>query len=350
MAVLLTSGVNYPPPEPMLATDLTAEPRAGSHDPSISTLHLEIRVRADYRGKTIDLIGPLTGCGSGCRKRAGADAVDTVEILRFAKSGTTAYPLPVLGTSIHRLNRRLLPGRPGLTGVQWLITMEDGVGLQGTLTRGSGAEQAAFGGILQLAGRMRITMQFAPGTAVRTLLSREQPNLVGAVRAWPPRDAVIELDNGPIEYFDASTIDLPDAKPILTVTSNQVSFGTAEVALLSRPPEILSAEVLTGGPSGTTGPSVRGVRLSWNDTRGEVPASEPPVRFYHVYRRFEDDDVSGWVLIRSLPASVTSWVDDGFSGELPAYYLVLHAASYPFDYRYESLLPTPVRVAATAEP
>jgi hypothetical protein len=295
----------------------------------------------------MDLVSPMSACGSACRKIAGPDGADTVEILRFAKDGTAALPLPVLGQSIHRLNRRLLPGRPELTGVRWLVTMESGTGLQGTLTGDSGAGEGASGGILSLAGRMIITMRLGPGTAVRSLLSREQPNLVGTVHAWPPRDSVIELANGPIDYFDASTIDLPDAKPVLTVTSNRVSFGAAEVTLLNRPPEILSAEVVPSDQSSTSGRAIRGVRLAWNDTRADIPTTEPPVRFYHVYRRFEDDDANGWVQIRSLPASVTSWMDDGFSGEVAAYYLILHAASYPFDYRYESLLPTPVRVAAS---
>jgi hypothetical protein len=194
---------------------------------------------------------------------------------------------------------------------------------------------------------MVITIQVGGwGRPVR-LLSRDEPILEGAVPAWPPRGGSIELVNGPIHYYDEREVDSPGREPVLSVTANSVEFGLDEVALLARPPQIRSAHVVRDGTP-ERGARTSGVELQWDDTRGHV-IDEPPVRWYHVYRQFEGDALNGWVRVRSLPANVTKWVDRGFDGTQAALYLVLHAGEYPFGYRYESLLPTPVRVAASLE-
>jgi hypothetical protein len=316
----------------------------------ISTLHLEMRVRGVYAGSDVELVSPMATCGSGCRVQRVEASSDDVEILRFAKDGIAPMPVPLISRGLDRI-RRSVPRLGGLIGVKWLVTMEDGVGLRGSITGGSGPEERIqSGGTLRLGGRMIVTLQAGSWSRPRRLMSRKEAILEGSVPAWPPREGTIELANGPIQYYDALEVDRPEAGPVLIVVSNTVKFGLDEVSLLTATPQIRFAALVgeDGGPWERSG-AIRGVELRWDDTRELVHAPDPPVRFYHVYRCIEGDDFNGWIRVRSLPADVSSWSDYSFDGTRAALYLVVHAAQYPFGYRYESLLPSPVRVPPRSE-
>jgi hypothetical protein len=326
MGPIRTGGINYEPTHGLLG--------------SISTLHLEMRLKVKMGEDTFDLISPLKNCGSGCRENNGF-----VEILRLAKDGIAPLPDKSLGmlANATRFAFRALGLRE--PGIQWLVTMEEGAEMVGALDRhtlASGADAK-----LTLQGRMLIRYQIQPGGKVEHLLSREKPIFEGLVSAWPPRGSTIRLANGPIDYFVDDEVDRYDAKPALQILSNDISFGTDEVSLLATRVQITRGEYVDrDGKSCPPGAGPAGVMLTWTDTRSLVSSSDPPVCYYHVYRRYMGDTLNGWVLVRSSPADITSWMDRANTGAVASEYVVLHAASYPFDYRYENLIGQPVHLQA----
>lgn len=359
MTIIRTGGVNYEPPEMGAANPATGEIElmsTGPEDVITSTLHLEMRIRAEMNGREIELVSGILACGTGCRQLTNpGDPESRVEILRLAKDGFD----PIPGSGVRRLVRdssRVL-SRVGLpsAGVRWLVTMEDGAlmagvtgPLQGNTTQGPTAERNKYPQFMLLHGRMVLRTQVIPMGKASTLRSRIEPRFTGEITGWPPRGDRLHLENGPIPYYEDEDVDRADSAPILTVLSNDIRFGTEEVSLLSVTPEITSARVVAIDPdAGNTGSGDRGVHLTWTDTRNLVAASDPPVRFYNVYRRYEGDTTNGWVHIRNLPAHRTEWIDRGFDGRT-ADYVVLHAAEYPFGYRYESLVGPAVRVSTDA--
>lgn len=352
MSLLTSSGINYDP-RPSRRLDVTAhrleDQPESDRDEEPSTLHLELNAEATFNGKDVPLFSPEATCGSGCRVKksrleSAAPPPAEVEILRFAKQGRTDFSPPGIGRvafAVLRIFRKLFRSPVSGAGFNWLVTMQDGYPLTGTLSPLSEPQGASR---LQLGGRMVITFQADLTARPERLVSRKEPILSGIAHEWPPRLAELKLINPPIEYYRELDVDDSAAEPVLSIHSNTIRFGTKEVTLLKVSPEITSAMPLS--PSGDRwieGP-VAGLKLEWTDTRDLVQASEPPVAFYHIYRRLERDDLNGWLLVKSLRANVSTWVDQSFSGTTAAAYAVLHAADYPFGYRYESLIGTPVVV------
>lgn len=354
MPILRTSGVNY---EPTAAKVLGAQPLTAAFglDPleppdtqKISTLHLSIDVRASMLGEPVDIYSARNTCGSGCRAGYVPGPIHEVEILRFAKQGHSDFSPPGIGGLFFgalRWMKRLSGAADPHVGFKWLITMEDGYPLKGTV--GSQVlSSPGQSGELRLGGRMVIVYQPDNGIPPVRLLSRKEPILSGSVSAWPPRGATLKLENSPIEYFRAESIDDPEAVAELVVESNTIEFGEDEVSLLRLQPQIDGAEILGENGQTWTEGIVRGLRIAWTDTRALVDPADPPVRFYHVYRRIVGDDLNQWMLVKTMDAAWNSWTDTAYDGRNDTEYLVLHAALYNFDYHYESLLGTPVRIPA----
>jgi hypothetical protein len=313
-------------------------------DDSISSLHFEMRLNVEMDGNAFQLFSPEAACGSACRRADVTVANNNVDILRFAKSGKSEAPLGALSAPMQFGGRLLaLVGR--VPTMEWLVTMQDGAHMAGYIDRAplAAGQPAPF----SLHGRMLLQFQVAPAGKPTRLLSRIKPNFLGTVTEWPPRRSVLNLSNGPIDYYREEEVEKTGATPVLRILSNTVSFGSGEVGFLVVRPEITEAQIISRqGAAWTAGEEVGGVSLRWTDTRGLVPQSDPPVRFYHVYRRFDDDDLNSWVRVRTLPADVLTWTDDTYSGHAAARYVVLHAAEYPFGYKYESLIGRAVTVPA----
>lgn len=349
MRVLRTSGINYPTPpaREVSANDGFRHRSFERHeDPDTSSLHLEFDVQASVGGKDVQLFSPEGTCGSQCRTRGGAEAVGAelqrVDVVRFAKEGRSDFsPGGVRGLLFGALRffRRVSGSRTAGAGFKWLVTMQDGYTLGGTLTPGDDARLR-----LEMAGRMIITYQPDFSSEPERLASRKAPVLAGPVDQWPPRGATLQLTNGPIEYYREADVDDESASPVLVVTSNRIHFGQQQVSLLTVLPEITAAIPLAPSGEPWTAGTISGLRLEWTDTRSLVDPTEPPVAFYHVYRRLEDDDLNGWMLFKVLPADRTTWIDETFDGTTGAFYLVLHAASYEFDYHYEGSFGAPTLV------
>lgn len=352
MPIVRTDGVNYEPPPPIAAErlgttrmeDVTAY-LAGEQD-EVSTLHLHMTVKGELDRRSVVLASSV--CGSGCRRkktpldamREGGYAVP-VDILRFAKDGAPSavatFERPGILLSVVHFFSRLIGRAPALT---WLVTMEDGHVLTGTLegnVDAGGAEQ--FPAILRLSGRMIVKYTTSPNAEPVDLYSRKDPQFEAEVKAWPPRGSTMSLVNGPIEYFTRDELYNEAARPKLVVRSNTITFQDDDVELLKQRPEITSAEIVRAEEGDA-------VRLRWVDTRTRVPASEPRVSDFVVYRKFADDDLNGWQRIAVVPAETNEFVDYGFRTGGAAEYVVLHAAKYPFGYLYESLVGRPISVGS----
>lgn len=318
-------GINYP-----ISSRAQADIRTGAiQAPSVSadtvsTLHLEMGLKVEIGDQIIDLISPLASCGSGCLKDAA-----NVDIVRFAKDGSLDSGL----------------SRPAKPQMKWLVTMQ-----QGALMVGSIASDALDSGQpakFTLHGRMLLQVQMSAGAAPVRLLSRKEPHFSGTTKEWPPRGAALALVNGPIEYFEEDDVERSNAKPRLRILANNFVFGSEPVSLLAVRPEITRLRYVDSERQAwKSGTQIAGVSISWNDTRSLVSASDPPVRYYHVYRKFDGDGLNGWILVRALPADVTTWIDSAPNGNTGVEYIVLHAAEYPFGHRYESLIGTSVSLPA----
>lgn len=327
-----TGGINYPITGRAQANVLTGTIHdvSAATDTSVSTLHLEMRLKAEIGGHIVDLISPMANCGSACRKNA-ANAVD---IVRFAKDGSLDRGFLPFASSLRAFFRDFRLASPRM---DWLVTMQQGAFMVGavsfdTLASGQPAQ-------LTLHGRMLVQVQLSAGAPPVRLLSRAEPHFAGMVKEWPPRGAELALTNGPIEYFNEDDVERPNAEPVLKILSNNFVFGTESVSLLAMRPEITRLHYVDKDrQSWVQGKPIGGAALSWTDTRSLVSPSDPPVRYYHVYRKFDGDDLNGWILVRALPADITSWVDNAATGDTAVEYIVLHAAEYPFGHRYESLM------------
>lgn len=334
-----TGGINYGNISRTVANPRTGtvqRPLGSAADESISTLHLEMRIRADLGGQTFDFHSAVEGCGSACRMTPSNE----VDVLRFAKEGAIdSHPLsaPERG---HPSNRP----EPEQQAMRWLVTMAEGTSMVGSLTAPPSADRTVK---LVLNGRMLIQIQSPVGVGSMRLLSRKEPIFIGDINQWPPRGATLALANGPIEYFLDDEVERTSAQPFLRVISNTFVFGNDPVSLLAIRPEISELRYVDENRNvWIEGTKVGGVALAWTDTRTLVSPLDPPVRYYHVYRRFENDDLNGWVLVRALPADITAWLDPTPTGKTGVEYVVLHAAEYPFGYRYESLVGTSVMLPA----
>jgi hypothetical protein len=327
-----TGGINYRVSRALATTTGAIQATATAADPLISTLHINMMLRAEISGRVVELASPMAACGSACRR----DVSGNVDILRFAKNGSGPIPggAGVIASGAGPLFRALGFPEPRL---QWLVTMQQGALMLGTadVTALAAGQPAEF----TLHGRMLLQYQLLPGGERVRLLSRSEPFFSGTVTQWPPRGARLSLTNAPIEYFREDEIERPNATPALRILSNDIEFGNDPVSLLSVRPEITRAQYVDADKQPwAAGKSIGGVSLSWSDTRSMVSPSDPPVKFYHVYRKFDGDDLNGWVLVRSLPADITTWVDNTPNGSAAVEYIVLHAAQYPFGHRYESLI------------
>lgn len=312
-AEMRTSGVNY-------------DPRDVRPD-DLSTAHLRFDVSARVGDAEVDLMGPLSVCGSGCRKQSlqlisDVNVEAEVVIVRFAKFGRSEIP--------------------GVGEFEWLVTMEDGFPLTGKLVALPGPNAtAAYPASLHLGGRMVITVGF-DGVEPFNLRSRVEPVLAGITPGWPPYDMRLTLTNGPIAYYREEEIDDPAAEGFLAVTSNEVQLGPEPYPLFSAPPRIESATLIADEPADAAESEPHeGVRLTWSDSAAAV-TSEPPATHYHLYRSVTADDLDSWERIAELPASQTTYTDLG--APRGAQYLVTHAAELPFGYRLEGLFQDPVAV------
>jgi hypothetical protein len=239
------------------------------------------------------------------------------------------------------------PKKPA--GIEWLVTMEDGNPLQGWVSTSVHDKERKGLAKLRMGGRMIITYRSDFDPIPQRLLSRKEPIFEGLVANWPPSGSQLRLMNGPIEYFKADEVYNAGAEPVITIISNSISFSDQAVSLLAIRPTILEAIVVSGTGVPWKSGRIGGARITWNDTRSLVSAEDPPVKFYHIYRRFDGDAVNGWTLAGIVPSTTQQYVDVYYRGDRACEYIVLHAAQYPFDYHYESLVGTPVRVNTLAE-
>ncbi|MCV0439050.1 MAG: hypothetical protein K5880_10485 [Hydrogenophaga sp.] len=363
MPLLRTTGVNVAPVGINTAADdgsvaSAFEPLAQASEFETSSLHLALTASALYNGQPVNLNSEVTACGSQCRKShsvspevavslaAGGVVSESVEILRFAKHGFA--PLAPAGpmrlavglANVTRRAKSLLADEPYQPiGAQWLVHMEDGFVMAGEVTRSS---QTAMK--LRMGGRMILTLQPDGASAPHRLRSRKEPIFETQIHHWPPRGSILELANPPIEYFDEGQVDLPDAKPVIVITANQIAFGQDPVTLLEVEPKVTRLAHVTSPNSGQ-----HAVLIEWEDVSGQVRASgDPPVEAYNVYRLFADDSHNGWILARTVPASVLRWIDEGNDGSRETTYLVLAAARYPFGYLYESGVQNATRILPRA--
>lgn len=365
MALLRSSGVNIVPPglRQALSTgeiglEISTMDEA-SKDYRASSLHLGMTISAVLSGQTMSMSASPYGCGSQCRVKTAGNTLFSfsdsgvaasnceVEIVRFAKTGRATYNpkgatrfLVYMVNIFRQLKATLRRDTSQALGATWLVHMEDGFPLKGTIESQVLADPPKPG-YLRLGGKMVITMQKDFTSKPIRLRSRIEPRLEGVVQSWPPQLSKLELQNPPIEYFNEREIDLPLARPVLTIKSNEIAFGDTPVVLLETQPKITQLVHVD-----TPTRSERSVRIEWMDVSEKVlNAGDPPVKWYNVYRQFENDMLNGWMLIRRVPVSITSWIDNGNDGAVAANYLVLSAAEYPFDYLYESSFQEVYRLA-----
>lgn len=309
-----TEGVNYDPRVPLPPGSL-----------GYSGATLSFVVSALFRGTPVQLSAAT--CGSGCRAKAAAAAsaagefANVVDVVRFAKSGRAT----------------LADG----TGMSWLVRMDERA-LSGLLLAPLAPDgQPEYPGVLDLSGRMRITVQLDGMPAPVTLVSREEPRLAGAIAGWPPYGMTLDLVAGPVAYYDERDVDDLTAEPLLVVTSNVVTLGGPSI-FQTTAPTITEARVLGSGGD------VTGVGLRWHDPA--VGAAECTIDFFDLYRNATPGRLDGWSLVASLPVTETSYVDFSYDGRSAVEYSVIHATAFNFGYRYEGPVGMPVVVAAVPEP
>ena len=245
-----------------------------------------------------------------CAFTAQGDATCDLGITRFAQFGHVDAPVPLL----------------------WLVTMPDGEqnlrGIMRTRLTKDGALQ--YPAVVELRGHMIITVKIGDGDPVR-LLSRKEPVFRGTTPGWPPRGAVGELVNGPIEYYLDSQVDDPKALPFMVALANTVRLGQKPSEFFSATPQIEHIRRLTDG----------GVELTW---KGGPPSSDAPhIVRYHIYRNRAPGNLETWEKIATVPVAQTTCVDKAIDGTVAAEYAISHVADYPFGYEYEGNLSKPQR-------
>jgi hypothetical protein len=348
MPIVTTTGVNYEPPQTVSSDQLgqlvLKVDREGALGASgISTLHLNMQIDGEYGTTPVSIISAV--CGSGCRAGGTFMAQDgavpmqsrSVEILRFAKAATVASgQLLSRGMGFASLVAKVVQVLPARLQPQvaWLVTMEDGHILSGSLSGDLDQQgQPRSTAKLTLRGKMIVEISEGKAGSHLQLFSRDEPVFEADVTEWPPKGAILRLTNGPVHYYTKDDLFSPNSKARLIVKNNTIAFGNSSVKLLEVVPEITEAVVTASG-----------VRLAWSDTRHLIPNDEPQVTNYVIYRKYQEDTFNGWHKIATVPATVLTFVDGGYAKSLTAEYIVLHAATYPFGYLYESLLGTAITI------
>jgi len=348
--IVSTSGINYDTPKEEIYLERGKLVKLKSlikKEEDISTLHLDLNVDAEFNGNIINMHSSTQACGSGCRRKfiefyENGEIKNLVEILRFAKSGRSAYkPNGLHGLLIKLYNLSTIILSPITKqyrpfGIDWLVTMEDGYNLKGSITKGVN-NQKSINGTLTLGGRMIITYQTNNDKAPIILKSRKEPILSGKVDCWPPRNAIIHLTNGPIEYFKEDEVYNREAKPVLKIIKNSVTFSNDEVKLLSTTAHIKAAKILKEGKN------INGVQLTWSIPKSEIEPSSCSIEYSNIYRKYDNKKTSEgneWIKIATVPKNISEWIDSNYDGSQDAKYAVLHASKLKFNYYYESLIGT----------
>jgi hypothetical protein len=324
------------------ATGVNYEP--GELDPATSsTGHLSFQVDVTVMGRAMTFeggVGVRRVCAKGtthCALIAVTPIVDApgyvnadLHIGRFAEAG--------------RLEDT--PFGP----LTWLVTLEDGHRLIGSLRAPAGPEGAvAYPGEITLGGRMVIVVQI-DGQEPVTLRSRRDARQQGIAKAWPPYGTELSMVDGPVDYFDERRLTDADAEPFLRTEAARIQI-LSECPYLSTVPRVVDVTPLNAQGLPWAGGEIRAARVEWEEAQELRDPDGHQIAFdwYRVYRRPVGAGLEAWRRVGTVRSTQHFFLDTQFTGTNDVEYVVARGESLPFGYVYEGLFGPPRGTSTRAQ-